>query len=651
MVSIGQTAHRIWRHVRRYGREKSGCRLRKLYLDSLPDVSRSIRCKRAAAAVAGSHKGWSLCLGVCLLPWLALAPALSSEPPQTAADRDDRAGLQLKEYAAERPKTIIELQPFRQTETMEIAGPAGTSGQATLINLNPTIGAWYLLRLNLPGDTREQVYHLQPSEPGRERLSLDGHFPDGIIITGGAHPLACALWSTSAAMQLAYAQSLPTPYAPLCDGHIYLRNATRGHKTLLEDVTDFLRDKVWGGEQAVKFVRDSLLQNPNLEIEPLTYASIAAEPPASGAEPVPEPAAVDADHAHDVMGRGELGLDLDLPSRERLAVGQWYPLRHEPAMFASAIEPKVIDGEILRSHRDLVNALDRVEADAVVYLVAFDLSKFDLGFALGTDHPRVGWSDRTLPQARDNRLPGPDGIDIIKPLVATGMVSPPLIPRVAATFVGGFKREHSAFKWGDLALRNHGSHSGFIEEGVIASRLHPGLATLYVMAEGRVDMKTWTEADNRQLALIRYARQNGVSLIDFDETRQISVPGALVGQWGAGNWSGSQDKRLRTLRAGACLQQTPRSRFLVYGYFSGATPSAMVRVFQAYHCRSAMQLDINALEHTYLSLYNSTGDQRIVEHLVRGMSVLDERKGDLIVPRFIGYADNRDFFYLLHHGP
>jgi hypothetical protein len=136
-------------------------------------------------------------------------------------------------------------------------------------------------------------------------------------------------------------------------------------------------------------------------------------------------------------------------------------------------------------------------------------------------------------------------------------------------------------------------------------------------------------------------------LIDFDEERQISAPGALVGRWGAGNWSGSQDNQLRTQRAGACLQQTATGRFLIYGYFSGATPSAMARVFQAYRCRYAMQMDMNALEHTYLAVYSSINGQRVVEHLVEGMSVLDDQKGDAVVPRFVGYADNRDFFYVM----
>ena len=56
------------------------------------------------------------------------------------------------------------------------------------------------------------------------------------------------------------------------------------------------------------------------------------------------------------------------------------------------------------------------------------------------------------------------------------------------------------------------------------------------------------------------------------------VPGSLVNNWGAGNWSGSEDEKLRTMRAGLALQTSHGKRFLIYAVFSDATPSAMARV-------------------------------------------------------------------------
>jgi hypothetical protein len=73
----------------------------------------------------------------------------------------------------------------------------------------------------------------------------------------------------------------------------------------------------------------------------------------------------------------------------------------------------------------------------------------------------------------------------------------------------------------------------------------------------------------------------------------------------------------------------------------------MARVFQAYRCRYAMPLDMNALEHTYLALYRRSGSELLVDHLIKGMSVLDKSVSGEVVPRFLGYPDNRDFFYVM----
>jgi hypothetical protein len=181
--------------------------------------------------------------------------------------------------------------------------------------------------------------------------------------------------------------------------------------------------------------------------------------------------------------------------------------------------------------------------------------------------------------------------------------------------------------------------------------LIPGLATLAVLTDGTVEMKTWSTDDDRLLGKIRHARQNGVPLIEPDPRTGAPVPGGFVAQWAAGNWSGSaENSELRTLRAGACLQQSQGRRFLLYGYFSDATPSAMARVFQAYRCDYAMHLDMNALEHTYLAVYERQNGKVIVEHLINGMDQVDKkargRDGSLL-PRFLGFADNRDFFFLV----
>ncbi len=586
------------------------------------------------------RRGLIVIMAVTLAPFLShlYASSAASEAEPTSAAR---LAEQAAQYNAEAPKTIVELQQFRRSESIRVEASGGRHGTGTLIDLNPTIGAWLLLSLDWGKEGGAATYHLENPSPRRQTIRLDPH---GIQIFVAGRAALCDLWSRDAMSDLEQAKRSSLPYAPVCDGHLYLRNHVSGSATNLERITDFLRDHVWGGEKIIGFVRNEFYRDRFME-KPVPGAPSA--PVAGEVVPPdwPRPASLSgADGDHPIVPE-HLGIDIG-QSAGGLLPGRWYPVRGLGGVYVSLLQARAIAPEILNSYRNIVNDLDAVEANALVYLVAFDLAAFDLGFAVGTDHPRVGWSERVLGRMRDSRLPGPDGIDTIAPLVANGMIMPALGPRAVATFTGGFKRQHGAFRYGPFAERNHGSHYGFVEEGAVLSKLVPGLSTLYVLDDGSVDMKTWTAQDDASLSRVKHARQNGVPLIEYDPAMNASTPGSLVGRWGPGNWSGSANEDLRSLRAGACLQQTRARRFLVYGYFSAATPSAMARVFQAYGCRYAMHLDMNAVEHTYLALYLRSGNQIIVQHLIEAMADVDKRSGGSLVPRFLGFADDRDFFYL-----
>ena len=40
-----------------------------------------------------------------------------------------------------------------------------------------------------------------------------------------------------------------------------------------------------------------------------------------------------------------------------------------------------------------------------------------------------------------------------------------------------------------------------------------------------------------------------------------------------------------------------------------------------------------------------------MQHLVDGMAVLDQDIGGVLAPRFLGFPDDRDFFYVLEKAP
>jgi hypothetical protein len=564
----------------------------------------------------------------------------------SAAAAEPPAANQVAEYNQERPKTIIELQQFRMTTSMPITDKAGREGQATLINMNPEIGDWFLLHLQWADHHDGSWYHLENVEAHDHQIRLDPEFRYGVVIAAGDEKHRCDLWSDGTLPNLSSASASGLPYASLCEGHVYLRNKTIGSKTAKEWVTDFLRDYVPAGEAITNFVKEQFFADALLELGKVVHSDDEGHvvKKVAGA---PARMLVDPSHEDSYLVPTGLGIELQDNPGKRLLAGHWYAAKDMRGVFVSVIQPDLVSGEVVQRQKELVPPLDEVESRALVYLVAFDLDNFEAGWAMGTDQPRVDWSDRPPENVRDQRLPGPDGIGSVAPLVDTGVLSPAHAKRVAATFAGGFRRYHGAFKWGDLAEKNHGSHYGFLESGVVMSKLQPGLATFLVFDDGTVDLRTWADRDNADLERIRYARQNGVPIIDYDRVTGVSRAGDRVKSWALGNWSGSQDKHFRTVRAGLCLEENAGDPFLVFGYFSSATSYPMARVFEAARCRYAMLLDMNALEHTYMATYRVDSGGFKNQHLIQGMHEFDKSSDGVEIPRFVGYPDNRDFFFLL----
>ncbi|MBF0352502.1 MAG: hypothetical protein HQM11_15835 [SAR324 cluster bacterium] len=564
--------------------------------------------------------------------------------PQQLEQLRNEQGLPVswEEYQRQTSKTILELQPVRQTQTLAINTVEGKQGTATLINLNPVINIWFVLKLKWNDDSIQE-YHLENPFPKKQLFKLLAANPPEFQFQTASQQCSCDLWNSASGSELANAIKRNRAYEGLCGNNVYLRNKTEGNKTNLEIVTDWLRNNVWAGEEIVRFVKNQFYQDAFLQtskvIESQAGELVSIVP--SG----PLPPKINPDYQGYLLNAPERGLRLSAMTGSELLVGAWYPVQDLPGVFLSVVQPQLVAQDILEKQKKLTNPLDEIENEALVYMVAFDLNQLEMGFAMGTEHPRVDWSERVQDEVLERSLPGPDGIATVAPLAMTGRVPPYRVKQTVATFIGGFKRLHGAFKWGELAKTNHGHHYGFIENGVILSKLQPSLATVVVYNNGQVALKTWTAREDQFLPTIRHARQNGVPLIDQDATGNIK-PGAYVKNWGQGNWSGSAEQRFRTLRAGLGFQPNKGKGFLLYGLFTGATTSALARVFEAYQVNYAMQLDINALEHTYLAVYPLKDGQFEVQHLIKGMDVLDKSHKGQTVPRFIGFSDNRDFFYM-----
>ena len=117
-------------------------------------------------------------------------------------------------------------------------------------------------------------------------------------------------------------------------------------------------------------------------------------------------------------------------------------------------------------------------------------------------------------------------------------------------------------------------------------------------------MKTWKGKTTDLLPDVRYASQNGVPIIiGFDPGDPDVCSRSLVARWGEGNWSGSADKKLRTMRAGAALQEARESGSSFMLFSRAQRPRRWPVSFRLTECSYAMLLDMNALEHTYLAVY------------------------------------------------
>ncbi len=574
----------------------------------------------------------------CFWVLLVVCPALAAAPAQV--------------------KSILELQDSRVIQ--RLSNERGDS--ATLTNLNPAVGAWYVLELNF--NKQQCIRHLEvPALPegGGLRPSLF-LFRDGLA----AHlpekpPLYFPVWGKPAVNEqdsakeedhLAAAPEWAGAFAPdhvfdgtytvICDGLALIRTQKAGSATKVEKVTDLLRTTRLGA-WFVETAKPYLIPAPEVPVD------TAAAPQAVLREQgTPGNARLDAQYANASCVPEGLGIAVDA-AEGKMAYGRWYKAVHHPGVFISVVKASAIDAALMKTYRDRVDRIGaydgkKQEADTLAYLMAFDADCFSFGYALGAEHPHVKWSERAAMPTPP--LKGPDGFDTAAPLVRIGSVPPYEVSRTAATFTGGFKREHASFKFGPLAEINHASHYGFIEQGVVFSRLQPQLATVWIDLSGALFMLTWPEDGSLLFPRTFCARQNGVPLIEKMDENGVSVPGAYVNQWGAGSWSGSKEGDFLTVRSALALQEQGAKRFIFYAYFTGATPNGMARVFQAYGCRYALQLDMNSLTLCYAALYqrDTSGKVTGAEYLHKGMESANGPGGAL---RFLETNDARDFFYVL----
>jgi len=578
----------------------------------------------------GGRRQWAG-IGAALAIFTAAQGAAVAQGVPTPDDATLAA--QWTSYMADSVPSVVEFAPMRATiERVDSAG-----GRLRLTSLHPQVNRWYLLETT-SADGATRSWHFENGDAKTWTVSLTDEAEPQLLIEGNGESHTCKPWSGDVP-ELNAAANSGLPYAPVCAGRLFLRNRVQGSKTNREAVSDFLRSNVVFGDKLVNLIKGTFFEDAFLETAAFGDATDDTGDLVA--------ALGSANLSRTPVMRTQMGLPVE-GAAGGMQAGSWYKVEGSDGVFASVVQPGMVSDEIMRSGGN-ANGLDGTERNADVYLVAFDLSRFEIGYELGTDHPNLGWSSRPQRSGNEYNLPGPDGFDRPAPLVRNGMLPPSMLPRVPAAWAGGFKRDHGAFRFGDYAGFNRGHHYGFLSNGVTFSRLRTNLATFYVTTDGEVGMKTWQEGDEAMIPSFAFARQNGVPVVERDPETGVTKVGNRVNSWGGGNWSGSADAQLRTLRSGMCLRATEGRRFLMYAYFSSVTPSAMARVFQAYDCDYAMLLDMNSPELTYMAYFqqNARGDGVTPKHLSRLMKDSDPYLAGGQVPRFVNFSDNRDFIYML----
>jgi len=413
----------------------------------------------------------------------ACASLLASAALGQASPVADPATLdaQWERYSADAVANPVEFSPMRATSEALAADGA----RLRLVSLHPGVNRWHLVE-RISAEGRGQSWHLELGDAAAWTVSLAEGDDPALVIAGASGASECRPWAGEPS-ELTTAATSGLPYAPVCGGKLFLRNKVSGSRTNREAVSDFLRKNVVFGDKLVNLIKGTFFEDAFLE-----SADFGA-----------------GDNGDVVAALGQARLDrrpimrtaMGLPvtgAPGGMEAGSWYAVEGQEGIFASVMQPGLIAEEIL-SARNGANWLDGVERNADVYLAAFDLSRFEIGYELGTDHPGLEWSSRPSRRGAEWNMAGPDGFSRPDPLVRNGMLNPALLPRVAGAIAGGFKRDHGAFRFGDYAGFNRGHHYGFISNGVTFSRLIENLSTLYITTDGEIGMKLWQEADNEMI--------------------------------------------------------------------------------------------------------------------------------------------------------
>lgn len=484
----------------------------------------------------------------------------------------------------------------------------------TLTSLNKYINKWFILSLEGKTNLDLHIQNRYPKTPLTLTKSGISFFAEEREFT----PYHCNLWNESSLKNLrGKIKNFKETYLPICDGRLYVRmkRSANTQLSLTESATKMLR-KTEFGEKFINTFKPYLVsmmsESPsdgeyieNVEHKSINLVDAPLEPKMTQNDNMK----YDDDHF--------VGIKLE-SEQKAIEYGKWYETKMHAGIYIGLFKPGLIHPEVIKVDKHKANPITADEKKMRVYMTAYDLGMYAPEYTVGTEEPKV-----TNPEFKDK-------------LVPIGSIPPYELGQSVGVFIGGFKTRHGKINRGP----NKGKTYGFIEKGVELAKMSSGLATAYLKHDGSFGIDKWPENKGMQDKLSREvlaARQNGVMLIDNYKI------GDYVNNWGQGNWSGSAERSLKTMRSGICIQEKGEKRFLLFMAFTAATPSTMAQTMQAFDCKTAMHLDMNAYMYMHNAIYSyEPGKGYEVEYLNQHMKYPKSIKRH----RYIMDNNRRDFFYL-----
>lgn len=485
----------------------------------------------------------------------------------------------------------------------------------SLTSLNKHINKWFILSIHGKDSINLHVHNRYPETPVSLTNNGLSFFKEDQEFT--AHE--CRLWNKKSLKKLKrQLKSFAETYLPLCEGRIYVRmkRPANTQLSLTESATNLLR-KTEFGENFINTFKPYIVSM--MSESPSYGEKIANVAPSHQGKLLDAPLKAKMQVNDDMKYDDEHFIGIKLESNPKaIEYGNWYETKMHAGIFVGLFKPALIHPDVLKVDEQKANAITAEEKEMRIYMTAYDLDMYAPEYTIGTQEPKI-----TKPELKGKVVP-------------IGSIPPYELSQSVGVFIGGFKTRHNTINHGP----NKGKTYGFIEKGVELAKMSPGLATAYLKNDGSFHVDKWPENTAMERELSREviaARQNGVMLIDDYKI------GDYVNNWGYGNWSGSAERSLKTMRSGICIQEKDNKRFLLFMAFTAATPSTMAQTMQAFSCKTAMHLDMNAYMYMHSAIYSYEPNKGYeVEYLNQHMKYPKNIKRH----RYIMDNNSRDFFYL-----